>query len=475
MPVRLIASDLDGTLLRSDATVSPRTARVVAAAEDAGVPFVLVTGRSPRSMHVIAELTGHHGIAICANGAIVFDLHTSSVLELHALPAETALRLVHELRLAVPGVAVACERGFQPAHEWASESRVEIPDGSLSETRRLLALPIANMLVRHAELTAAELLHATKDLFDGFAELATVTYGASMRVGGRLQITGPEVTKAFSLARLADDLGADPDDVVAFGDMPNDLPMLSWAGLGVAVGNAHPEVVALADEVTASNDEDGVAVVVERELALRLECPPGRARTPDCAVPLVVVISGPIGSGKSTVARAVAERLRGSGRTVAVIDLDVVVSMIGGFEGLSATRLRAAREVHGRLVGSWFNRGADVVVHGPFLNAEAEAPFMRELLAGVEPRRVRLLVSYDVALRRVTADEMPRNLSRDPQFLRRAHDRFGEMVPAMPVADWTFDTETMDADDIAAVIEAALRADASMGSEDDVAVQPPQL
>lgn len=199
-------------------------------------------------------------------------------------------------------------------------------------------------------------------------------------------------------------------------------------------------------------------------------------------MPLIVVISGPVGSGKSTVAQALGTKLRTAGRTVAVVGLDAVFSMIGGFEGLPADRPRtrgelpssfsptwfkAVREVHGRLVGSWFDRDADVVVDGPFLNAEAEAPLLRELPADVEPRRLRLLISYDVALSRVTNDTTPRNLSRDPLFLRNAHEHFAELVPSMPAADWTFDSETVAADEVAASVAASLLADATNGPPDD--------
>ena len=263
----MIASDLDGTLLRSDSTISARTAAAVASSEEAGVPFVFVTGRPPRWMDVIAELTGHHGVAICANGAIVYDLHTQTVVHEHTMDPATALRLVQELRVAMPDVVFACERGLQFSHEPAFVPRIEIPDTSVAEMEELLATPVVKLLVRHAEKTAPELYAAAQELFSEFAGLATFTYGTSTLMGGLLEISGPGITKAFSLERMADGQGIDRTSVVAFGDMPNDLPMLAWAGTGVAVANAHPEVLAMADEVTASNDNDGVAVVVERLLA----------------------------------------------------------------------------------------------------------------------------------------------------------------------------------------------------------------
>jgi hypothetical protein len=167
----------------------------------------------------------------------------------------------------MPDVVFACERGLQFSHEPAFVPRIEIPDTSVGEMEELLATPVVKLLVRHSEMTAPELFDAAKDIFTAFAGLATVTYWTSTVTGGLLEVSGPGITKAFSLERMAAGQGIDREQVVAFGDMPNDLPMLAWAGTGVAVANAHPEVLAVADEVTASNDDDGVALVVERLLA----------------------------------------------------------------------------------------------------------------------------------------------------------------------------------------------------------------
>lgn len=262
----MIASDLDGTLLRTDGSLSDRTKAVVATAEAAGVLFVFVTGRPPRWMKVVAELSGHHGLAICANGAIVYDLHTETIVKEHHLAAATALRLVQELRDAVPGVVFACERGAAFAHEPAFQPRVEIPDTSVGEMEELLSVPVVKLLVRHNELTAPALHALATEQVAALADEATFTYGTDTVTGGLLEISGPGVTKAFSLEHMAAEHGITRAAVVAFGDMPNDIPMLAWAGLGVAVANANPEVLAMADEVTASNDDDGVALVVERLL-----------------------------------------------------------------------------------------------------------------------------------------------------------------------------------------------------------------
>jgi Cof subfamily protein (haloacid dehalogenase superfamily) len=263
-PLRLVATDLDGTIVRSDGTVSDRTRAAFADAEGAGVGVVLVTGRPPRWMHTMAEDTGHRGIAILSNGAIVYDLHEERVIDEHPLDPDAAAEVVAALRAEVPGLVFAVERGNRFGHEPSWVTRYTPPaDVLVAHIDELVAEPMVKLLARHDELSGDELVARARRVV---GEAATVTH-SGLSGSGLLEISGPGVTKATALARLAADLGTGPEGTVAFGDMPNDLPMLAWAGHAVAVANAHPEVRALADEVTASNDDDGVAIVVERLLA----------------------------------------------------------------------------------------------------------------------------------------------------------------------------------------------------------------
>jgi Cof subfamily protein (haloacid dehalogenase superfamily) len=262
--IRLVASDLDGTLVRSDGTISPRSRKALAAAEEAGLVVVLATGRPPRWMGGIADATGHRGLAICANGALVYDLHTEEVVEEHTLDHDLAAQLVDALRAAVPGLAFAVERTTGFSHEpgytrmWEGDF---VPDITVAHLEELLTEPMSKLLARHPGLDARTFVEAATPVV---GDLAAVTYSSE---DGLLEISGPGVTKAFTLERFAEGHGIASHEVVAFGDMPNDLPMLSWAGHGVAVAGAHPDVIDVADEVTATNDDDGVALVVERILA----------------------------------------------------------------------------------------------------------------------------------------------------------------------------------------------------------------
>jgi HAD superfamily hydrolase (TIGR01484 family) len=256
---KLIATDLDGTLVGSDGKVSPRTAAAVAAVERAGVPFVMVTGRPPRWMADISDQTGHRGLAICANGALLYDLHTQQVLRSTLLEESVAVEVITALRAALPDIAFAVERadaGF--GHEPSYVPSYPWPDRTEAAAEQLVAGGVVKLLARRRGMSADELLAAARA---AVGDRATLTHSSAE---GLLEISGTGVTKATGLAAYAEELGIAAADVLAFGDMPNDLPLLAWAGVGVAVANAHPEVLAAADEVTASNDEDGVAQVLER-------------------------------------------------------------------------------------------------------------------------------------------------------------------------------------------------------------------
>lgn len=256
--VRLVATDLDGTLVRTDGTVSARSRAAVRRAQDAGVHVVAVTGRPPRWMSEIAGVFGS-GLAVCANGAFVVDLETGDVVRSFPMEAQVAAEVARALRAVVPDAAFAVERGQRFTHEPAYSPRWPTPgDAVVRDLEQLLEGPVNKLLARADHLGADEFL----DLAHGaVASLATVTHSSS---DGLVEISAAGVTKASTLAILCDELGIDPAETVAFGDMPNDLPMLAWSGRGIAVANAHPTVLAAADQVTASNDDDGVALVLER-------------------------------------------------------------------------------------------------------------------------------------------------------------------------------------------------------------------
>jgi Cof subfamily protein (haloacid dehalogenase superfamily) len=232
----------------------------IAAVEASGAPFVIVTGRPVRWMKSIADQLGHRGVAVCANGAVLYDLHTEQVVDSWLLSTVAAREVVDRLRAALPGIAFAVEHldeGFahEPAYRPRWDSKDPITQGPVEQ---LLSEDVVKLLARHEELGSDELLAAARAAVGDGAEL---THSSS---DGLLEISALGVSKASGLATVAEQHDVGRQDVLAFGDMPNDLPMLTWAGWGVAVANAHPEVLAAADEVCPSNDDDGVAQVLDR-------------------------------------------------------------------------------------------------------------------------------------------------------------------------------------------------------------------
>ncbi|MFZ0971661.1 MAG: HAD hydrolase family protein, partial [Solirubrobacteraceae bacterium] len=221
---------------------------------------VFCTARPPLRLKALAEATDHRGVAVCANGAVVYDLHTESVLEATTLEPATALELVDLLRAEMPGGAWAVEHAAGFGHEPNYVPRWPVPDDTrVAAIEALVEQPALKLMLRHSDLSADELLKRAREVCGDLAE-----FSHSNAADTLLEISAAGVSKATALARLCDERGIDRRDVIAFGDMPNDLPMLAWAGHGVAVANAHPEVIAAADEVTASNDDGGVARVLER-------------------------------------------------------------------------------------------------------------------------------------------------------------------------------------------------------------------
>ena len=256
--LKLVATDLDGTLLRSDGTVSPRTRGVLDQLERRGVLVVFVTGRPIRWMESLWEHVGDHGIAVCSNGGIVYDVAAHQVRSYRPIPVDVGLEVVERLRGGIPGSTFALERTTGFAKEPDFRERYAVPDGlDVGPIGEILDELTVKLLVRHEELDPEEFWLATDRLV---GDLVTTTWSST---GALVEISAAGVTKATTLELLCEELGVDALDVVAFGDMPNDLPMLAWAGTSFAMAGAHPTVLDLADHVAPGHDDDGVAAVLE--------------------------------------------------------------------------------------------------------------------------------------------------------------------------------------------------------------------
>jgi len=257
---KLVATDLDGTLVRTDGSISPYTAEVLAAVEALGVPVVFVTGRPLRWTEVVFEHVGQHGLAVVSNGALVWDVARHVPRLERPIEPEVALGVARDLRAALPQVRFAVETlagwSMEPGY---ARHRADEEHGfgarRESPLEELLEQPVLKLLARQDDADPDELVAAAVRVV---GDRVNVTHSSFPL----LEISAAAVTKASTLALLCADLGIEAAEVMAFGDMPNDLPMLTWAGTAYAMADAHPSVVAAADHLAPGHDEDGVAQVL---------------------------------------------------------------------------------------------------------------------------------------------------------------------------------------------------------------------
>ncbi len=263
----LIACDVDGTLLADDERISPRTRDAVRAAVEAGAQFVLATGRPPRWIKPVVDDLGFAPMAVCANGAVIYDPATDRVVSARTLSVATLGELVEIATRVIPGAGLAVERIGRSAHDAVTPQFVSSPgyehawlnpDNTEVSIEDLLSDPAVKLLIRKAGARSADM---AAELAKHVGIEGDITYSTN---NGLIEIVPLGISKATGIAELARPRGITDDDVVAFGDMPNDVPMLLRAGHGVAMGNAHPDAIAAADEVTTPNTDDGVARVLER-------------------------------------------------------------------------------------------------------------------------------------------------------------------------------------------------------------------
>jgi Cof subfamily protein (haloacid dehalogenase superfamily) len=253
---RLVATDLDGTLLHSDGTVTPRTRSVLDELDARGVPVVFTTGRPIRWMEDLWEAVGGHGLAICSNGGIVYDVAARRVRDFSAVPREVGLEVAELVRAAVPGTSFAVEHTAGWASEASFPRHPDDRDAVRGEWESIYTDDVVKVLAVHRDLDPEDFWRRVDD---AVGDLVTTTWSSTFAL---VEISAAGVTKATTLATVAGELGLGPADVVAFGDMPNDLPMLEWAGTSYAMANAHPSVLDLADHRAPANDADGVATVL---------------------------------------------------------------------------------------------------------------------------------------------------------------------------------------------------------------------
>jgi len=265
-PVRLVASDLDGTLLGPDSELSPRTAAAVRAAHEAGIVVVAASGRS--YLTATMRLAGAPTVRwlVCSNGAVLYDRQAGVVRERHGIDDAVVPAAVDAIRAGLPEAGFAWESARGLGAEEGFRVMAPTRDSRAEQVIERFGPPypggLTKIMVSHPQLRRADLLQALRPfVVDGL-----VVSASSVPF---VEIAAPGIDKAFGVARLCRRLGIDRSEVAAIGDHINDVALLRWAGRSVAMGDAHPEARAAAREVTQSCEEDGAARWLEALLAAR--------------------------------------------------------------------------------------------------------------------------------------------------------------------------------------------------------------
>ena len=263
---KLIATDLDGTIVAHYGFISDRTKIAFAAAHAAGIHIYFITGRPIRWMKEIKE-NFNFGLGVCGNGALLYDFINEKVLEEWSFSVEAQLETVKRLRQVIPPVSFATEIGEHFLREKKYVPRWDIGEDNLGvdQIEEVITAPALKMLARcsDGEFSSDEMLELASKALEG---IATVTHSNS--TDSLLEISAVGVSKGATLSRVAGRLGLTADDCVTFGDNPNDFSMLSWASRSWAMADGHPDLMKYAKFQTDAHQDDGVAKVIERLLEL---------------------------------------------------------------------------------------------------------------------------------------------------------------------------------------------------------------
>ena len=268
---KLIATDLDGTFLSPDESVSQLNSEAVLAAQEAGVTVLFATGRPVRWLEVIRGLPGAHPTVIASNGAALYDAQADQILDRVCIRADDAFDAVARIRTVVEDVSFAFESGTKFGHEphyrtWqpsdmqpGDSSDPDIFSGPLES---IIREDLVKVLVQSRSLHSDDLLARVDSVIAG---RLSATHSSS-RGYGLVEISARGVDKGAMLARVCARMDIDPADVAAFGDMPNDISMLSWVGQPYVVANAHPTLLSLGFTQVPPNSESGVGQTIRRLL-----------------------------------------------------------------------------------------------------------------------------------------------------------------------------------------------------------------
>ena len=263
---KLIATDLDGTIVPHDEAISHRTIAAFTKARDLGVEIFFVTGRPPRWMGDVREAFDF-GSTICCNGGLIYDLHNDKVLEQWMIQPTELQKAVDLLRVAIPNVSFAVESNdhFRREKDYIPLWDIGLDDVGVDTIDTATNRPALKLLARlsQREISADEMLAIATPVLQG---VVNVTHSANNQ--SVLEISALGVSKGETLAMMAARIGITSEDCVTFGDNPNDFSMLQWAGRSYAMIDGHHAGPANAKDVAPPHNQDGVAIIIERLLEL---------------------------------------------------------------------------------------------------------------------------------------------------------------------------------------------------------------
>ena len=263
---KLIATDLDGTVVAHYGEITSRTINAFRTAHDMGIEIFFVTGRPPRWMPEIKEAFGI-GSAICGNGALLYDLHNDKVLEEWLIPVDAQIEAVRLLRKAIPNVSFATESHhyFHREKKYIPRWDVGLDNVGVEEIETIMTKDALKVLARcsEQELTSDQMLAIAQDVLQG---VVTVTHSNSH--DSLLEISAKGVSKGETLSLVAGRLGIDAQDCVSFGDNPNDFTMLQWCGRSFSMADGHPDAQNYSKGIALPHTDDGVAIIIEELLQL---------------------------------------------------------------------------------------------------------------------------------------------------------------------------------------------------------------
>ena len=279
MAIKAIAMDIDGTLTNDEKVITPRTREKLLQVQERGIKLILASGRPVQGLQRLAaelELKSHDGLLVAFNGAHVVDAQTNEVLFDQAMPADELIRLLDHLKGfdVIPWIT----EGEFLYLEDAYRCTLNLPGGGtknivkyerdacdlrireVADLKDVAAAGPVDKLLTAGDPDYLQAHH--EEMYAPFKD----TLAAMFTADWYFEYTAPGIDKARALAGALPKLGIDASEVVAFGDGQNDRSMIEWAGTGVAMANAVDETKAAAQMVTASNNEDGIALALEKLL-----------------------------------------------------------------------------------------------------------------------------------------------------------------------------------------------------------------